>query len=159
MGSIVKVTLANPQFVSNAAREQRCNICEGLRRASSRYCDRCATILRRVDTRRDPLTGKKYTKHDRDARERALKSAWDRDSKIFRCQYTNLPLKETWNKTGGNPFYLSFDHRTPGDETDLVVIAYCINCMKGKQTEAEFRRLVLQVIEPLRIWASKLGAA
>ena len=97
------------------------------------FCRRCKRILDRVDMRRKP---------DRNARVRALKSAWDSTGRVFRCYYTGLELNETDSK---KPLYLTFDHRIPRNETDVVVTAACINDMKSDLTEEEFKAVVLQL--------------
>ncbi len=45
------------------------------------------------------------------------------------------------------PWYISFDHRTPGDERDLVVCAALVNHLKSNLSEAEFRRVVVELAE------------
>ena len=44
-----------------------------------------------------------------------------------------------------SPRYLTFDHRTPRQEDDVVVTAACFNDMKSDLTEAEFRTVVLEL--------------
>ncbi len=38
---------------------------------------------------------------------------------------------------------MSFDHRTPREEDDIVVTAACINDMKTDMSENEFRAVVI----------------
>lgn len=42
-----------------------------------------------------------------------------------------------------DPRYLTFDHRIPRQEDDVVVAAACLNDMKSDMTEDEFRAVVL----------------
>ena len=44
-----------------------------------------------------------------------------------------------------DPLYLTFDHRTPRDEDDVVVCAALINDMKSDTSEAEFREVIRQL--------------
>jgi hypothetical protein len=86
-------------------------------------------MIDRVETR--------GTKPDRAARERALREAWD--GKVFRCYYTNWPLNVD---NPSSPYYLTWEHRTPRDENDIVVAAALINDMKSDLTDEEFRSIV-----------------
>lgn len=106
-----------------------CPVCDGPVHPEAEYCKRCKRILDRVDMRRKP---------DRAARAKALKTAWD--SECFRCSYSGARLDEDDHH---NPRYLTFDHRTPRQEDDVVVTAACLNDMKSDLTEAEFRTVVL----------------
>jgi len=42
-----------------------------------------------------------------------------------------------------DPRYLTFDHRTPRQEGDVVVAAAVINDMKSDMTEEEFKRMII----------------
>jgi len=99
------------------------------------YCTRCKKILYRIDPRR---------KHDRQARIRALQQSWD--GKSFRCFYTGVKLIEDNSK---DPRYLTFDHRTPRQEDDIVIVASAINDMKSDMSDREFRKMVLQLANKL----------
>jgi hypothetical protein len=85
----------------------------------------------RVDIRR---------KADPEARVRALKDAW-RDS-AFHCHYTGIQLSET---DRSDSRYLTFDHRTPRQENNIVVAAACINDMKSDLTETEFWAVIREL--------------
>jgi hypothetical protein len=78
------------------------------------------------------------------ARTEALRRAWDSELQRFACYYSGAPLDEEDFKSA---WYLSFDHRTPGDEADLVVCAQLVNHFKSNLTEEELRRLVIQLAE------------
>ena len=95
------------------------------------YCKRCRKLIDRVDIR---------GKHDKSARERALKKAWD--GQAFRCYYTGIKLVEDNHK---DPRYLTFDHRIPRKESDIVVVAAAINDMKSDMADDEFRAMVQEL--------------
>lgn len=80
-------------------------------------------------------------KPDNQARIRALKQAWDEQG-FFRCYYSKIRLVEDNPK---DPRYLTFDHRTPRQENDIVVAAALVNDMKSDMTEDEFKNMVLQL--------------
>lgn len=76
---------------------------------------------------------------------RALQRAWDGES--FRCYYTGITLVEDNPK---DPRYLTFDHLTPRNETDIVVAAAVINDMKSDMSDGEFRAMVLELAKRFR---------
>ncbi len=69
---------------------------------------------------------------DKEARIRALKEAWK--SPGFSCHYSGVRLMED---NARSPRYLTFDHRTPRKENDIVVCAALINDMKSDLDETE----------------------
>ena len=69
-----------------------------------------------------------------------MKRAKCLDPPGFRCYYTGRLLELYDTKS---PYYASFDHRTPGNEGDLVMCVRWINSMKGAMTEDEFWAEVL----------------
>lgn len=81
----------------------------------------------------------KLRKPDREARKRALKKAWDPDARRFLCHYTCIALTTDDHR---DHRYLSLEHQTPGDETDIVVVSALINRMKTDLSDREFRRIV-----------------
>jgi len=114
----------------------KCIVCGSeLNNPLALYCNRCKKILSRIDTRRKP---------NREARIRALRQAWDGES--FRCFYTGVKLVEDNFK---DPRYLTFDHRTPRQEDDIVIVAQVINDMKSDMSDKEFRWMVLQLANKL----------
>ena len=113
--------------------ELTCSICGRPRHPRAQLCKRCKKLSDRLDTRR---------KADKKARVRALQLAWD--GSVFRCHYTGVPLDENDHHA---PQYLTFDHRTPRQEQDVVVAAACINDMKSDLTEKEFRAVVIQLAQ------------
>lgn len=94
-------------------------------------CKRCKRLLDRADSRRRP---------DKEARIRALKQAWDGEG--FRCYYSGIRLIEDDPRS---PRHLTFDHRIPRQEGDVVVAAAAVNDMKSDLTDEEFRRMVLEL--------------
>lgn len=107
-----------------------CSVCGATKHALAHFCKSCKKLVDRIDTR--------GRKPNRDARVRALHSAWD--GEFFRCFYTGWPLRIDNHRS---PYYLTWEHRTPRDENDVVVAAALINDMKSDLTEDEFRGLVI----------------
>ncbi|MBA7651116.1 hypothetical protein ES703_58931 [subsurface metagenome] len=113
-------------------KEKKCTICKmPIHHPQVLYCKRCGKVVGRVDTRR---------KHDREARIKALRKSWDGEA--FRCNYTGIKLVEDNHR---DPRYITFDHRTPRREDDIVIVAQAINDMKSDMSDKEFRRMVLQL--------------
>lgn len=102
-------------------------------------CDRCGKIIRRPEIRLDAEG--RTRKPDRQARIRALQKSWDKNAKVFRCFYTGVPLL-TDPQDRSDHRYLSLEHQTPGDETDIVVVSLLLNRMKTDLTAGEFERMV-----------------
>ena len=94
---------------------------------------RCKKIIDRGNNKRKP---------DKKARLEALKQAWN--GEVFHCYYSGIRLVENDSK---DPCYLTFDHRTPRDEKDVVVAAAVINDMKSDLTEKEFKSIVIQLLK------------
>jgi transposase InsO family protein len=114
------------------SQNKQCLVCDSPVHPMAQFCKRCKKVLDRVDMRRTP---------DRAARVEALRRAWDGEG--FRCYYSGIRLVET---KCSDPRYLTFDHRTPRQEADVVLAAACLNDMKSDMTEAEFRAVVLQLV-------------
>ena len=109
-----------------------CSICGSpLHHPLASYCRRCKRLIDRVDIRKKP---------DKGARVRALQNAWDGEG--FRCYYTGIRLVEDNPKA---PKYLTFDHLTPREEQEIVVVAAAINDMKSDMADDEFRAMVAQL--------------
>ncbi len=81
----------------------------------------------------------KIRKPDREARIRALQEAWDSEAGCFRCHYAGIPLETDDHR---DHRYLSLEHQTPGDETEIVVVSALLNRMKTDLSDGEFRRMV-----------------
>ena len=56
----------------------------------------------------------------------------------FRCFYSDIPLVTE----PGTRRSATWEHRTPNDESSVVLVADVVNKMKGNLTDAEFRRIV-----------------
>jgi len=110
---------------------KNCEICGSNIHPLAYCCKRCKKLIDRVDTRR---------KADKKARIQALKKAWDGEG--FRCYYSGVRLVEDNHK---HPCYLTFDHRTPREESDVVVAAALVNDMKSDMTEDEFKNMIFQL--------------
>ena len=109
-----------------------CAVCESpLHHPLASYCKRCKKLLDRVDIRKKP---------DKIARARALQKSWDGHG--FRCYYSGIRLVEDNHR---DPRYLTFDHFTPRQESDIVIVAQVINDMKSDMADNEFREMVLQL--------------
>ncbi len=114
-----------------------CTVCGQPRHQLAYCCRTCKKLLDRSDARgRQP---------NRDARLNALRDAWD--GEYFRCFYTGWRLCIDDHRS---PFYLTWEHRTPRDEDDIVVAAAIINDMKSDLTEDEFRRLIIGLADYFR---------
>jgi len=72
----------------------------------------------------------------------ALQDSW-RDG-AFHCFYTGVQLIDDRSRWRDHR-YDSFEHRTPGDESSVVVISDLINRMKTDLSEPEFKRLVAEL--------------
>ena len=83
----------------------------------------------------------------KNVRKRALFAAWSRDADAFLCYYTGVRLDVL--KTA-SPFYLTFDHAIPGDNTRFVVCARFVNEMKNEMAETEFRTNILLLAKHFR---------
>ena len=110
-----------------------CDVCSVDIHPLAYLCKRCKRFIDRVDARGRP---------NRDARIKALKRAWDGEA--FRCYYSGVALVEDNPK---DPRYVTFDHRTPRIEGDIVLAAAAINDMKSDMSEREFRSMVAQLAE------------
>ena len=109
-----------------------CMVCGNpLHHSLASYCRRCKKLIDRVDNRKKP---------DKEARTKALRKAWD--GKVFRCFYSGIRLVEDDPK---DPRYITFDHKIPRREADIVLAAQAINDMKSDMTDSEFRKMVMQL--------------
>jgi len=115
-------------------------VCGSEKHPRAYACVRCKRILDRVETRRDASGA--LRRFNRDARLQALRQSW-RDND-FHCYYTDISLI-----TGGDRWpdhrYLAFEHRTPDDETSVVVTCAFVNRMKTDLTEAQFKTMVFEL--------------
>jgi len=84
------------------------------------------------------------------ARRLALTAAWSKEADAFLCHYTGVKLEEY---DTSSPFYLTFDHPIPGDNTKLLVCARFINELKQDMTEEQFRRNIPLLAEHFKTGA------
>jgi hypothetical protein len=105
-----------------------CEICDDPPFPRSIFCPRC---------RRFVFSGG----HDHRPRVRALKWAWDPVLRMFICYYTGIPLDITNPRS---PWYLTLEHRTPGNEWSQVVAASWVNAVKTALSEHEFWKIILE---------------
>jgi hypothetical protein len=117
-----------------------CTICGGDKHPLALACKRCKHILDRVETRRDDAGALRRV--DKAARLRALRESW-RDG-AFHCFYTDVELI-TDRERSHDRRYLHFEHRTPGDESSVVVTSALVNLMKTNLSEEEFRTMVAEL--------------
>lgn len=108
---------------------KRCQVCGEEVHPQAALCGRCRGLRNRGNGRDSP---------NKEARVAALKKSWN--GGCFRCHYSGVRLVVDDHRS---PRYLTFDHRTPGDESDIVVAASCINDMKSDLSEEEFRAIVI----------------
>lgn len=67
-----------------------------------------------------------------------MRRQWDPEVGAFRCHYTGVPLDDQ----SGSRRYATWEHLTPGDESNVVLVADLVNRMKSDMTDAEFRAIV-----------------
>lgn len=108
--------------------EVACTVCGVLHVRQATCCPSCRKLIGRKDVR---------AKYDKAARLAALKRAWR--GSAFYCEITG------WRLTTANresPFYLTWEHLTPGNEKSVVVAAALVNRMKANLTLDQFKLLV-----------------
>jgi len=110
-----------------------CPICGAEAKKGTRYCARCFRL--------QELRG------ERVAARKALKRAWDAKAGGFRCHYTGIILEEKDRKS---PWYISFDHPTPGKKGAVVVTAIFVNLMKTDMSEKEFRAMIRELAKKFK---------
>lgn len=105
-----------------------CTVCGVPHVRQAKCCPSCRRLLGRNDVR---------AKHNKAARLAALKRAWC--GSAFYCEITGWKLNI---KDHHSPFYLTWEHLTPGNEDDVVVAAALVNRMKANLTLDQFKLLV-----------------
>jgi hypothetical protein len=63
---------------------------------------------------------------------------WNAALKAFRCYYTGVALTEEY----GDPRFATWEHRKPGDEGSVVLVADLVNRMKADMSEGDFKAMV-----------------
>ena len=117
-----------------------CTVCGAPKHPQAYACARCKKILDRVETRRDASGA--LRRFDRDARLRAMRESWHDGA--FHCFYTGVALIDEGQRWRDHR-YLAFEHRTPGDESSVVVTCSLVNRMKTDLTEQQFRAMVAEL--------------
>jgi hypothetical protein len=117
-----------------------CDICGAEKHPRAYACRRCMGILNRVETRRDAAGA--LRRFNRDARRGALHDSWHNGA--FHCYYSGVALIDDPSRWRDHR-YLVFEHRTPGDETSVVVTCALINRMKTDLTEEQFRTMITEL--------------
>jgi hypothetical protein len=93
------------------------------------YCLRCFQFSRRMD--------------QRGIHAKSVKAIWEFVRKNgYVCYYTGMALDMENFKS---PWYFSFDHRIPGDDTTVVLTCALVNEMKSDMTDDEFYYYVHQL--------------
>ena len=105
-----------------------CTVCGVLHDRQATCCVSCRRLVGRTSIR---------AKHNKEARLAALKRAWR--GSAFYCEITGWKLNV---KDHRSPFYLTWEHLTPGNEDDIIVAAALVNRMKADLTIDEFKLLV-----------------
>jgi hypothetical protein len=106
-----------------------CRICDDPSIPGSWVCARCRRLLDRMDTRPGSVP-------DKAARRKALRA--QRRGDAFVCAYTGIELTEA----NGDTRFATWEHRQPGDESSVVLVADLVNRMKGDMSESEFSAMV-----------------
>jgi hypothetical protein len=75
-----------------------------------------------------------------------MRDQWSNERQAFLCAYTGVALDET----NGNTRYATWEHRQPGDESSVVLVADLVNRMKGDMTETEFSSMVRALADHFR---------
>ena len=99
----------------------------------SKYCPVCLVIMSKG--------------LHKNVRKSALIAAWNKEADAFLCYYTGVKLNV---RDTASPFYLTFDHAIPGDNTRFVVCARFVNEMKSQMSETEFRTNILLLAKHFR---------
>ena len=107
-----------------------CEVCGATIALRAKRCVRCNKFVNRR---------RAGTKPQKAVRVEALKRSWRSEDQRFHCHYTDAALDE---EDPHSPRYLAFDHRTPREESDIVVTMQLINDMKSDLSEDEFRTVV-----------------
>lgn len=114
-----------------------CAVCGGVKNHDAYACARCKPILDRIESRR--LQSGIVRRADRQARIDALTASWDAEGGCFRCHYTGVALAEDDHR---DDRYLSWERRTRGDESSVVVTSALVSRMMTDLSEQEFQRMV-----------------
>ncbi len=112
----------------------KCDICGRPTFPHSIYCPLCRRFVF-------------WGGHDHVPRVKALKQAWNPALGGFVCYYTGVPLDTSDTKS---PWYMTFEHRIPGDDRTQVMAASWVNAMKSALSEDEFWSVIMEYDRYLR---------
>lgn len=107
-----------------------CQICgepSGLRG----YCDTCRKLLNLAVARNGAWA-------DVDARRKAMVDQWDRDARVFRCAYTDLPLSHEY----AEPLRPAWALQDPHEASSAALAATFVKDMKADLDDEAFRAIV-----------------
>jgi len=107
----------------------KCDICSEPSFPHSIYCPRCRRFVF-------------WGGHDHLPRVKALKMAWWPELRGFLCYYTGVLLNLMDPR---NPWYMTYDHRIPGNDRTQVMAASWINSMKTSLSETEFWAVIKEL--------------
>jgi len=105
---------------------EECIVCGRPPRRWSYCCERCRRFVY-------------WRGYDRHQHARAMKESWSPDEDGFLCYYTGARVVDDDPRS---PWYLTFDHRVPGEAETIVVAASWVNAMKTALSEEEFWAVV-----------------
>ena len=71
------------------------------------------------------------------ARREALRKQWNAELQAFICGYTGIALTHK-----GGARNAEWEHRRPGDESSVVLVAALVNRMKADLTEEEWDAMI-----------------
>lgn len=94
------------------------------------YCRDCSHFSARMSDERFPP----------EIREQLWNNV--RRDKGFYCYYTRIKL-DVFDKS--SPYFLEFDHFTPGDPSKIVITCSFVNEMKADMTKNEFKSTIRQL--------------
>jgi hypothetical protein len=113
-------------------KNKHCEVCDDSIHPQAKLCARCKKLFNRG-------ISKKVIVRNKEARLNALKLGYNKMGKYFECFYTHVRLVEDNHRS---PRYLTFDHKTPRNESEMVLAAQLINDMKSDMDESEFKNMV-----------------
>jgi hypothetical protein len=113
-----------------------CEICGAPAPAKGKYCAQCNRFILHHE--------------DKAIRVAAMKRAWNKERGGFVCFITGV-LLELDDFHG--PWYITFDHPTPGEKDRVEVEASWVNGMKTNLTESQFRAIIRELSRHFRTGA------
>ena len=92
------------------------------------YCQICRGLIDRGRSGQRPYKA---------ARRAALHDRWNKVLKAFTCKYTGIALTHN-----GGAWNAEWEHRTPVDESSVVLVAALVNRMKADLTEDQWDAMI-----------------